>query len=89
MEISEKFKEIYKKAKEIDSKLERETIKNNGGGLFIPRNLVTRNLDRIILLENEIKDLMNKIVAKQKEIHFAKNSLLEYGIDIEVSEDLL
>jgi hypothetical protein len=82
MKIPEKFTEIYSLAKKIDSNLEKQALENNGGSPFIPRNVVARNIEWIILREKEINDLKEEIHSKQNDIDTAKQRLKEYGIEI-------
>ena len=84
MKIPDKYKEIHKKAQEIDAKIEFEKMKSTIPGKIrlIALRLVTRNVDRIINLENEITELNIKIETKKNEIETAKQNLKEYGIII-------
>jgi len=84
MEIPYKYKEIRKKAQEIDAKLEFEKKQSTIPSKIrlIAIRLVTRKIDRIINLENEITELNKKIDSKKNEIEIAKQNLKEYGIII-------
>ncbi len=49
MEIPEKYRDIYSKAIEKDSELEK------GKGVLKPKNIVVRQVENIIRLENDIE----------------------------------
>jgi hypothetical protein len=82
MQIPERYRDVYLKAKELDAQLEKEASRGNEE-FFRPRGrVVVRLIDWIIRLEREIFDLNNKISKKQKEIEEAKLRLKEFGIEI-------
>jgi len=71
MEIPDKYKEIRKKAQEIDANLEAEfkaKHQKTGKILLQPLWMVVRNVDLIIKNEVEINELDNLIKIKQSEI---------------------
>jgi len=86
MKIPEKYKEIYLRARQIDSELENQFPDDK---ILVPRRQVSRSVPWIIINEEKIMDLKRQINEKESEIEEAKkrieeakNKLEKYGIVI-------